>query len=341
MMSRAHRSVVLSLLALAGLLGYAPAAPGHALDPGYLELRQIDENLYAVTWRKPASGGRPMAIAVNLPERCDPRGEGQPTWDGRAYHARWMARCKGGIEGGTLQITGLGQTATDVLVRFEFADGIHGTRRLTPAESSFVLPKQPGRGEVMRTYFGLGVEHILSGVDHLLFILALLLLVRGLRRIVATVTAFTLAHSMTMAGATLGWVQVPGAPVEACIALSIAFVAAEIVRGRQGRPGLAARYPWVVAFIFGLLHGFGFAGALAQVGLPPREIPLALLFFNLGVETGQLLFIAAMGAALWLLQRATRGIDLARAAWVSAVPAYAIGSLAVFWVLQRMAGFFA
>jgi hydrogenase/urease accessory protein HupE len=340
MMHCASRSLVLSILALAGLLGYAPTAPGHALDPGYLELRQIDENLYAVTWKKPASGGRPMAISVNLPQQCDPRGEGQLAWDGRAYHARWTAQCRGGLEGGTLQITGLEQTATDVLVRFEFADGISGTHRLTPAHTSFVLPKQPGRGEVMRTYFGLGVEHILTGIDHLLFVLALLLLVKGLRRIVATVTAFTLAHSITMAGATLGWVHVPGPPVEATIALSIAFVATEILHGRQGRAGLAARYPWIVAFAFGLLHGFGFAGALAQVGLPQGEIPMALLFFNLGVEAGQLLFIAAAFATFWLLQRIARGIDLPRLAWVSALPAYVIGSIAVFWVLQRTAGFF-
>lgn len=333
-------SIVLSMLSLAGLLGYTTAAPGHALDPGYLELRQIGEQLYAVAWTKPASGGRPMAIGLNLPKQCDPRGEGQLAWDGRAYHARWTAQCPGGLGGGTLQITGLEQTATDVLVRFEFADGSNGTHRLTPTHTSFVLPRQPERSEVMHTYFGLGVEHILTGIDHLLFILALLLLVQGLRRIVATVTAFTLAHSITMAGATLGWVHVPGPPVEAAIALSIAFVATEIIHGRQGRPGLAARYPWIVAFAFGLLHGFGFAGALAQVGLPQGEIPLALLLFNLGVEAGQLLFIAAVFAAFRLLQPIARGIDFARSSWISAVPAYAIGSVAVFWVLQRTAGFF-
>ena len=259
-------SVVLSMLALAGLLGYATAASGHALDPGYLELRQIDEQLYAVAWTKPAIGSRPMAIRVNLPEQCNPRGEGQLAWDGRAYHARWTAQCRGGLEGGILQITGLEQTSTDVLVRFEFTDGSIGTHRLTPTQTSFMLPQRPDRGEVMHTYFRLGIEHILTGVDHLLFILALLLLVKGLRRIVATVTAFTLAHSITMAGATLGWVHVPGPPVEATIALSIAFVATEILHGRQGRPGLAAGYPWIIAFTFGLLHGFGFAGNLAYQG---------------------------------------------------------------------------
>lgn len=339
-MRHAGRSVLSLLLVLAGVLVYSTVALGHALEPGYLELRQIDESLYAVVWKKPASKGAPMAIAVSLPEQCDHRSEGQLVWDGRAYYARWTATCAGGLEGGTLQIAGLEQTSTDVLVRFDFADGVTGTHRLTPTDTSFVVPKQPDSLEVVRTYFGFGVEHILLGIDHLLFVLALLLLVKGVRRIVATVTAFTLAHSITLAGATLGWVHMPGPPVEAIIALSIVFVAAEILHSRQGRPGLTERYPWIVAFAFGLLHGFGFAGALAQVGLPQTEIPVALLFFNVGVEVGQLLFIAAVFATFWLIRRSTRRINLAPIRWASAVPAYGIGSLAMFWVLQRTIAFF-
>ena len=339
-MRHVGRSVISSILMLAGVLGYSTAALGHALQPGYLELRQIDESLYAVVWKKPSSKGAPMALAVSLPEQCDPRTEGQLVWDGRAYYARWTATCAGGLEGGTLHIAGLEQTSTDVLVRFDFADGVTGTHRLTPTDTSFVVPKQPDSLEVVRTYFGFGVEHILLGIDHLLFVLALLLLVKGVRRIVATVTAFTLAHSITLAGATLGWVHMPGPPIEAIIALSIAFVAAEILHSRQGRPGLAERYPWIVAFTFGLLHGFGFAGALAQVGLPQTEIPVALLFFNVGVEVGQLLFIAGVFATFWLMRRSTRRINVAPITWVSAVPAYGLGSLAMFWVLQRTIAFF-
>ena len=143
------------------------------------------------------------------------------------------------------------------------------------------------------TYTRLGIEHILTGVDHLLYVLAMLLLVTGWKRIVATMTAFTATHSLTLAAATLGWVQVPQAPVEACIALSILFVAREIVCSRKGQPGLTEQWPWVVSFMFGLLHGFGFAGALSEVGLPQMAIPVALLFFNVGVEIGQLLFVAA------------------------------------------------
>jgi len=334
------RSVALCILFVLFGAGLSSIAHGHALEPGYLELRQIDESLYAVAWKKPAIEGAPMAITVRLPEQCDPRTEGQLTWDGTAFYSRWTATCTGGLEGGELQIEGLEQTSTDVLVRFDFANGVTGTQRLTPTDTSFVVPTQPDRLEVVRTYFAFGVEHILGGIDHLLFVLALLLLVKGMRRIVATVTAFTLAHSITLAGATLGWVHIPGPPIEATIALSIAFVAAEIIHSRRGKLGLTERYPWIVAFTFGLLHGFGFASALMQVGLPQTEIPIALLFFNVGVEVGQLLFIAAVFAIFWLLRRSTRGIQIPQVTWASAVPAYVIGSLAIFWVVQRTVAFF-
>ncbi len=334
------RSTMHLLLVLLLNTGFGPAAHGHALEPGYLEIRQIDESLYAVVWKKPAVGGTPMPIAVSLPVQCNPRTEGQLTWASGAYYARWTATCAGGLEGGKLQIEGLEQTSTDVLVRFDFADGVTGTHRLTPSDTSFVVPTQPDRLEVVRTYFGFGIEHILGGIDHLLFVLALLLLVKGVRRIVATVTAFTLAHSITLAGATLGWVHVPGPPIEATIALSIAFVAAEILHCRQGKPGLTERYPWIVAFTFGLLHGFGFASALKQVGLPQTEIPIALLFFNVGVEVGQLLFIAAVVAAFWLMRHSIRRIKIPQVPWASAIPAYVIGSLAMFWVVQRTVAFF-
>ncbi len=331
---------ILALTAfLAGALGFVAASHGHALQPGYLELRLVDKDLYAVLWKTPASGARPMAIAAQLPENCAPRRPGQPIWNGAAYLARWTASCPGGLEGGVIHIDGLDRTSTDVLVRFDFADGVSEARRLTAGDPSFTVPSQPGRLEVARTYFLFGVEHILSGIDHLLFVLALLLLVNGVRRVIVTVTAFTLAHSLTLAGATLGLVHLPGPPIEAAIALSIVFVAAEIIHGRRGRPGLTARYPWLVAFTFGLLHGFGFAGALAEAGLPQESIPIALLFFNLGVEIGQLLFIASVFAVVALARRITRRIDVPRPAWAWAMPPYAIGGLAVFWVIQRIAAF--
>ena len=331
---------ILALMAfLVGALGFVALSHGHALQPGYLELRLIDKELYAVVWKTPATGAQPMAITAQLPESCDPRTPVQPIWDGAAYVARWTASCAGGLEGGVIHIDGLDQTSTDVLVRFDFADGVSEARRLTPGDPSFTVPTQPSRLEVVQTYFLFGVEHILLGIDHLLFVLALLLLVKGVRRVIATVTAFTLAHSLTLAGAALGFVHIPGPPIEAAIALSIVFVASEIMHSRQGKPGLTERYPWVVAFTFGLLHGFGFAGALSEIGLPQNSIPIALLFFNVGVEVGQLLFIASVFAMIALARQITRRINVPRPTWAWTVPPYAIGSLAVFWVIQRIAAF--
>ncbi len=337
---RSVGSRIVALMAfLFGVFASVASSHGHALQPGYLELRLIDEEIYAVVWKTPATRGRPMAITARLPESCDPRNPVQSVWDGTAYVARWTARCARGLEGGVIHIDGLDRTSTDVLVRFDFADGVGEARRLTPGDPSFTVPIQPSRLEVVRTYLLLGIEHILSGIDHLVFVLALLILVKGARRLVFTVTAFTIAHSLTLAGATLGYVQMPGPPIEATIALSIMFVAAEIMHSRRGNPGLTEKYPWVVAFTFGLLHGLGFAGALAQIGLPQTSIPMALLFFNVGVEVGQLLFITLVLAAIALARQMIRRINLPRPAWAWAVPPYAIGGISAYWVIQRIAAF--
>ena len=338
-MLSAGRRILALMAFLVSLFASVTSSYGHALQPGYLELRLIGEELYAVVWKKPAIKSQPMEISAQLPENCDPRTPVQPIWDGVAYVARWTVRCSGSIEGGVIHIDGLDRTSTDVLVRFDFADGVTEARRLTPGDPSFTVPTQPSRLEVVRTYILLGIEHILSGIDHLVFVLALLLLVKGARRLIFTVTAFTLAHSLTLAGATLGYVRMSGPPIEATIALSIMFVASEIMHSRRGNPGLTERYPWVVAFTFGLLHGFGFAGALAQIGLPQTSIPIALLFFNVGVEVGQLLFITLVLAAIALARQMTRRIDLPRPAWAWAVPPYAIGGIAAYWVIQRIAAF--
>lgn len=220
----------------------------------------------------------------------------------------------------------------DVLVRIALADGRVVSRMLRPDAPSFVFTKETS-GPAAGGYFVLGVEHILFGIDHLLFVLALVLIVRGGGLLVKTITAFTIAHSITLALATLGFVKVPSAPVEAVIALSIVFVAAEILRSRRGVRGLTTRAPWIVAFTFGLLHGFGFAGALAQVGLPPHDIPLALLFFNLGVEAGQLAFVAVALGVIALIRRA----NFSMPRWTQLVPPYAIRGVAMFWVIQRIA----
>ena len=252
---------------------------------------------------------------------------------------RWRIRVPGGLDGKAIVFLQLSETRIDVLARLARLDGTVQLERILPVDPSFVARPSPGPLEVVRTYTVLGIEHILGGFDHLLFVLALVLLVQGTRRLIATITAFTAAHSLTLAGATLGWVNVPGPPVEASIALSIAFVASEIVHRRQGRTSLTQRYPWVVAFTFGLLHGFGFAGALAEVGLPASSIPIALLFFNVGVEIGQLLFVGTVLAFSAIGWRAVQRLRLPQPAWMWRVPPYAIGALASFWLIERLAAF--
>jgi hydrogenase/urease accessory protein HupE len=239
------------------------------------------------------------------------------------------------LSGGTIRIEGLAATLTDVLARVERRDGTTRVARLTPANPSFLIEASPSHWQVVRTYLVLGVEHILTGIDHLLFVLALLIITCGSWKLVKTVTAFTIAHSITLTAATLGFVHVPQRPVEAVIALSIVFVAAEILHGRQGREGITSRAPWVVALTFGLLHGLGFAGGLSEAGLPQGHVPLALLFFSLGVETGHLLFVSMVLSMMVLARR----MNLPVPPWAQRVPPYAIGSVAVFWVMQRVMAF--
>jgi HupE / UreJ protein len=322
-------------LVLGGILVLSGWAGAHEIRPGYLELRETAPDEFAVLWKVPARGDERFGLRPVLPAHCVTEGPARGSFTGDAYVERLTARCDGAIAGARIAIDGLADTMTDVLVRIERASGAAQAIRLTPAAPSFVVEAVPGRLDVARTYLALGVEHILLGFDHLLFVLALLLLVGPTRRLVSTVTAFTVAHSLTLAAATLGLVHVPPQPVEASIALSIAFVAAELVHARQGVLSLTEQRPWVVAFAFGLLHGLGFAGALSEVGLPAQAIPVALLFFNVGVEIGQLLFIAAVLLVLALARRTG-----ARApAWAWRVPAYAIGAVAAFWTIERVAAF--
>jgi hydrogenase/urease accessory protein HupE len=334
-------SKCLALLAilLVGAIGNMHSASGHALQPGYLELQLVDKGLYEVIWKTPAVGDGPMAITARLPENCEPRSPTQPLFDGSAYISRWTTKCAGGLEGGVIRIDGLQETTTDVLVRFEFGDGSNETRRLTPSSPSVLIPAQPSQFEIVQTYLMLGVDHILFGIDHLLFVLALLLLVQGLRSIITTITAFTFAHSLTLMAATLGFVNIPVPPTEAVIALSIAFVASEIVNSRHREHGLVRRHPWGIALAFGLLHGLGFAGALADIGLPQDSIPVALLFFNVGIEIGQLLFVTAVLTTIFLFRWIAQRINIPESRWSWVVPPYAIGSLAIYWLIQRMAAF--
>ena len=325
---RRTRTFCLLLLMLIPLGGLA-----HEVRPAYLLIQQTGAEQFDLLWRVPARGDLRLGIYVRLPETCEPVSEKLAWQEGGIHNERWSVQCAAGLISQRVEITGLSSTVIDTLARFERLDGTTQIERLTPARTGFVLNASESLGEVVATYSVLGIEHILLGIDHLLFVLALLLLVPGRRMLIWTITSFTLAHSITLAAATMGWVNVPQKPVEAVIALSILFVAMEIVHWRQGRPGITRQWPWLVAFTFGLLHGFGFAGALSEIGLPDHAIPAALLFFNIGVEIGQLLFIGAV-LSVWAL---AKRIPWPRWAW--GVPVYIIGSLAAFWTIERIAGF--
>ncbi len=311
-------------------------ASAHEVRPAYLELRETEPGTYDVLWKVPARGDT-MRLALHARFPADARTVGEPRgmFSNNAHIERWRIQRPGGLAGQTVTIEGLASTKVAALIRLTDRDGITQTLRATPEAPSLVITAAASPWQVSRTYLILGIEHILLGIDHLLFVLALVLLVKGWKKLVATITAFTIAHSITLAAATLGFVHVPGPPVEACIALSIVFVAAEIIRSRQGKPGLTERAPWVVAFTFGLLHGLGFAGALSEVGLPQHAIPLALLFFNVGVELGQLAFIVVVLGVAAAFSR----VSLRTPAWGWRVAPYAIGSVAMFWVIERTIAF--
>ena len=329
-----------SILSL--LLCSAPAL-AHEVRPAYLELRQTGPDTYDALWKVPGQGENlRLGLYVELPDGCTNVTTPRASMVNNAFTERWTVKCPGGLSGGTIHIAGLSATMTDVLVRLELIDGSTQVTRLTPSAPSFVVAAAADALGVARTYTVLGVEHILSGIDHLLFVLALLIITRGGWKLVKTVTAFTVSHSITLTLATLGYVHIPQRPVEAAIALSIVFVASEILHARAGRPGLTARAPWVVAFAFGLMHGLGFAGGLSEAGLPDGHIPAALLFFSLGVEAGHFLFIGVVLSLIALLHRAASRLaplNQPRAAILQLLPPYAIGTVAMFWVIQRIAAF--
>lgn len=325
---------------LLGLLLAAASLPAHEVRPAYLELREVAPDEYAVLWKTPMAGELRLSLTPEFSGESRALTPVRVRTPPGAAVAEWTLSAPG-LRGQSVRIRGLEATLTDAMVRVEFLDGSSWTQRLNARSPEAEIPRRPSASSVASVYGKLGIEHILSGVDHLLFVLALMFLVRGGWRLVQTVTAFTLAHSITLALATVGAVSLPGPPVEALIALSIAFVAAEITRAANRDTNvvvvhsLAERAPWLLAFAFGLLHGLGFAGALSEMGLPQGRIPLALLFFNLGVEAGQLLFIGCVLGAARLLRQLVRRLPR----WSLHAPPYAIGSIAMFWVFQRIANF--
>lgn len=310
----------------------AAGAAAHELRPGYLELRETETDRYRALWKQPARGDLRLAIDPVFPPSCRTEGERVRQPVPGAFLDRMTIVCEGGLGGKTLAVAGLEATLTDVLVRVELADGRTVTELLKPGRPGFTVPAA-GATALALTYLGLGVEHILLGVDHLLFVLGLLFLVGGRRwRLLQTITAFTVGHSVSLAVATLGVIEVPAPPLEAAIALSIVFLAAEVVRARRGEVSLAVRQPGVMAGAFGLVHGLGFATALTGLGLPSAALPAALLLFNVGVEIGQAAFVALVIGliASW------RALDVRWSSWIAPVPVYAMGIVAAVWFAQRL-----
>ena len=299
----------------------------HEVNPGYLELREESAGRYRVLWKHPKPGEIPIHLTPVFPAECRDVGSGSPDSTGNALLIRLTLECPGGIRGKQIGVEGLEGGTTDVLVRVYHADGVLETILIRPDNPSVTI----GRTGGSLAYFRLGVQHILMGVDHLLFVLGLLLLVGNRWMLLKTITSFTIAHSITLGIATLGFASAPVLPLNAAIALSILFLGPELLRARKGESSLTIRSPWLVAFAFGLLHGFGFASGLTTLGLPRAEIPLALLLFNVGVEAGQLFFVAL----ILLLGRAFRTLQIRWPSWAELLPAYAIGGLGAYWTIQR------
>jgi hydrogenase/urease accessory protein HupE len=317
--------------ALVAIVAMTAIAGAHELRPAYLEIQQTGPEAFDVLWKVPARGDLKLGLYVQFPQTCKEVQERVIYTAGGAFLERWKVRCPGGLAGQSLTIDGLSATLTDVLVRLQWSSGAMEMARLDAEQPTFVVAGSPSWQQVAGAYTRMGVEHILLGIDHLLFVLGLLLIVRDVRTLVKTITAFTVAHSISLALAVFGVVNVPSRPVDAAVALSIVFLGAEILHARQGYRGLTVHYPWIVAFAFGLLHGLGFAGALTSLGLPPGDIPLALLFFNVGVEIGQLLFVLFFVVLVW----AFRTLKVHWPRWCKPLPAYAIGTLASYWFIGR------
>jgi hypothetical protein len=321
--------LVLSVLFLAVVPAHA-----HTSLPGYLALQETGPGSFNLVWKVPTAEGPPPAIYPVFPPACTITKPLIAEQVPGAIIERGSIQCaSGGLDGAAIAITGLKVTILDVLVRITFADGSSVQHMLKPLETSFVAHKDGKNRIDVWGYTTLGIGHILYGIDHLLFVLGLLLIVRGLGPLLRTITAFTVAHTITLGLAVFGVVHVAPTPVEAVIALSIVFLAVELAQHHRGKEGLTYRQPWVVAFAFGLLHGFGFAGTLSKLGIPSADIPQSLLFFNLGVEAGQLAFVAVFLMFVYSL----RSLEICWPAWTQRVPAYAIGSVASFWFLQRCA----
>lgn len=310
----------------------ASGATGHELMPAYLEIRQTGPDTYDITWKVPAKGTVRLPVEVELPDGCEEITPKTRELIGDAWFDRWSVRCEGGLIGKTITIDGLNGTTTDAMVRVKRLDGSMQLANLKPYRASFVVEAAPTLWDAALGYTKLGIQHIMSGVDHLLFVLGLLFVVRGRAKLIKTITAFTIAHSLTLGATTLGLIYPYGPTINVLIALSILFLGPEIVRVARGETSLTIRKPWLVAFAFGLLHGFGFASGLRSIGVPREELITALLSFNVGVEIGQLAFVLVLLA----LAVATRVLEFRWSLRQRLAPAYLVGSLGAAWAISRL-----
>ena len=306
----------------------------HEVRPAFLQIIQISENTYEVFWKVPSMGDAVPKIHPVFPPFFTVEELKSPNQIPGSVIYSYKISSKETLQGKILTIEGLNKTLIDALVTVTYLNGEKVTMMLQPDKDSSIIPGETSTYDVIKTYTKLGIEHILLGIDHLLFVLALIIITMGKWKIIKTITAFTVAHSITLSLAALGYVNFPTPPVEAVIALSIVFLAVEIIKNQNGKETLTSKKPWLVAFTFGLLHGFGFAGALSNIGLPQQDIPFALAFFNVGVELGQIAFVLVVLASIKLLSY--------KKDWpvfIKKIPAYAIGSLATFWMIERIVVF--
>jgi len=321
--------VTLALLLMFILPGTAYA---HESQPASLNIKQMAGNRYEVVWKAPIYYGKPHPARLELPEHWQTVVEPTERLIADAHVFRQVVAIGDpGVHGSIVRFPGLAGTITDVFVRLNRLDGTTMTAVVRPTKPYAELRGERSWHTTAGEYIGLGFHHIMLGIDHLLFVLGLLLIVKGRRMLLQTITSFTIAHSITLAIATLGYASAPLPPLNAAIALSILFLGPEVVRSWRGETSLTIRYPWVVAFLFGLLHGFGFASGLSTTGMPSAELPLALLFFNVGVELGQLVFVAVS----LLLARSFKILEMNWPIWVERAPGYIVGICGAYWTVQR------
>ncbi len=325
-----------TLLYLVCLFLYSTYCHAHESRPAYLEIDEKASNVLFINWTRPVRDELALNIHPVFPAACVSEGVISRYELSGVMHERWKLDCsEGGLRGKNISISGFESTISDVLLRFQGLDSRTHTKVLDSSDSVFLFPDETSVVvNVAPYYLKSGVRHILDGNDHLIFVFALLLLIKGFWRVIKTITAFTLAHSISLIAAVLGYVHVPSTPVEAVIALSIMFLACELLRGDQ--QNLSRKFPWLIAAAFGLIHGLGFAGALSEIGLPETEIPLALFMFNVGVELGQLLFIFVVIAVFAILakfmQQSFNKVEF--------VSSYVIGSVGAFWFIERVSDFY-